>query len=92
MRKIILIFVGVVLMLTFGNAKDTNTQYIKGCEEPYKEYMYYKQKAKNAINTDAKDRWLEIAHEFNKSYKKCASGVKSNIINKSNTYRTFKDD
>jgi outer membrane PBP1 activator LpoA protein len=88
MRKITLIVFIVAVLVMFLSAKD-ESKISKFCIEPYTEYEYYLNRAKQAKNTDEQTRWQEIADSFHTHYNKCVQGTKLNIINKSNKYQTF---
>ena len=78
MRKVILILILIVSVCA-------DDKIVKGCEEPHKEYIYYLNKSKTSLNSDMKERYLEISDNFHIHYKKCKINKQSGI-----KYQTFK--
>jgi hypothetical protein len=100
MQKIMLIIIVAILVvmssaddkITIPNKYDKKYRVVKGCSEPYKEYVHFYKRSETSIDADDQDRWREIANAFLSHYKKCVQGINNKTINKSNKYQTFKQE
>jgi len=92
MRKKIIIMMILLLFISVMSIADTSKIIvpIKECSEPFDEYTYYLNMSKKANNSDMQVRYKNISDGFYSQYLSCKRGVKNNIINKSNLFRTFK--